>query len=184
MIGLTGDWPSSSLTLLLIEHFESCVGFQYNFDSLHSPDDRQDDLYGAICDSLKANLSSNKIIFTLQALFPIFRRIVSTTTLLPQLKVKKLCVTLLQPTNRSRVLDREFESVRRIGSELVEEKKNAVLAECNVDGSGSIGKEDVRGHDLLSLLIKSNITSDMPEHMRMSDSEMLSRESHFSSPSS
>ena len=32
------------------------------------------------------------------------------------------------------------------------------------------------GHDLLSLLIKANIAADMPENMRMSDSEILSRE--------
>ena len=31
------------------------------------------------------------------------------------------------------------------------------------------------GHDLLSLLIKANIAADMPENMRMSDSEILSR---------
>jgi len=62
--------------------------------------------------------------------------------------------------------------------------KTAVLAERNVGGSGAIGKQDVQGHDLLSLLIKSNIASDVPESMRMSDSEILSRESHFSFPSS
>ena len=32
------------------------------------------------------------------------------------------------------------------------------------------------GHDLLSLLIKSNIAADMPENMLMSESEILSRE--------
>ena len=37
------------------------------------------------------------------------------------------------------------------------------------------------GYDLLSLLIKSNIAADMPENMRMSDSEILSREHIVSS---
>jgi hypothetical protein len=50
-----------------------------------------------------------------------------------------------------------------------------VLAECDANGTGAVGKQDVCGHDLLSLLIKSNIASDMPEGMRMSDSEILSR---------
>jgi hypothetical protein len=50
-----------------------------------------------------------------------------------------------------------------------------VLAECDANGSGTVGKQDVGGHDLLSLLIKSNIAADMPESMRMSDSEILSR---------
>ena len=39
-----------------------------------------------------------------------------------------------------------------------------------------VEKQDVQGHDLLSLLVKSNIAADMPENMRMTDSEILSRE--------
>ena len=48
--------------------------------------------------------------------------------------------------------------------------------ECDVNGSGAVGRQDVGGQDLLSLLIKANIAADMPESMRMSDSEILSRE--------
>ena len=66
--------------------------------------------------------------------------------------------------------------MERIGSGLIQNKKNAVIAECNADGSGAVEKQNVQGHDLLSLLIKSNIASDMPESMRMSDPEILSRE--------
>jgi hypothetical protein len=51
-----------------------------------------------------------------------------------------------------------------------------VRAECGVDGTGAVGRQDVGGHDLLSLLIKANIAADMPESMRMSDTEILSRE--------
>jgi hypothetical protein len=51
-----------------------------------------------------------------------------------------------------------------------------VRSECGVDGSGAVGRQDVGGHDLLSLLIKANIAADMPESMRMSDTEILSRE--------
>jgi len=40
---------------------------------------------------------------------------------------------------------------------------------------GAVEKQNVRGHDLLSLLIKSNIASDTAENMRMSDSEVLSQ---------
>ena len=50
-----------------------------------------------------------------------------------------------------------------------------MLAELSSDGSGVIEKHDVQGHDLISLLIKSNVASDMPESMRMSDSEILAR---------
>jgi hypothetical protein len=51
-----------------------------------------------------------------------------------------------------------------------------VRDECDVNESGAVGRQDVGGHDLLSLLIKANIAADMPESMRMSDSEILSRE--------
>jgi len=57
-----------------------------------------------------------------------------------------------------------------------------VLAEHHSHGSGAVGKQDVEGHDLLSLLIKSNIVADMPESMRMNDSEILSRERIFPCP--
>jgi cytochrome P450 len=92
--------------------------------------------------------------------------------------------TLLQPTRRSRTLDRSFESIQRIGSELIQNKKNVVLAESSTNGSGAVEKQNVQGHDLLSLLIKSNIASDMPESMRMSDSEILSRARLFPCPCS
>lgn len=82
----------------------------------------------------------------------------------------------LQPTRRSRVLNRAFKEIQHTGSQLIQDRKTAVHAECNVTGSGAVGRQDVGGHDLLSLLIKSNIAADMPESMRMSDSEILSRE--------
>jgi len=63
---------------------------------------------------------------------------------------------------------------------MIQDRKAAVLAEHNSDVSGAVGKQDVKGHDLLSLLIKSNIAADIPESMRMSDSEIVSRERLFS----
>ena len=73
--------------------------------------------------------------------------------------------------------------IRRIGSQLIQDKKAAVLAGLSSDGAGVVEKHDVQGQDLLSLLIKSNIASDMPSDMRMSDSEILSRKCPFSAPS-
>ncbi|KAI9460712.1 cytochrome P450 [Russula earlei] len=127
------------------------AGFNYSFDSLHSPDQKQNVLYGAIRSILA---SPRDFSFVLQLFFPMFRPI---------------------PTHRSRVLDRAFKEIRRVGSQLIQEKKTAVVAERNANGSGAVEKQDVRGHDLLSLLIKSNIAADMPESMRMSDEEILSQ---------
>jgi cytochrome P450 len=81
-----------------------------------------------------------------------------------------------QPTARARIVDRAVQEIHRIGSRLIEDRKAAVLAERSTNESGVVEKQDVQGHDLLSLLVKSNIAADMPENMRMSDSEILSRE--------
>ena len=111
-------------------------------------------------------------MFILQLFFPLFRPIVSFPHFL---KENGLYIPLHQPTARSRVLDRALGVVQRIGSKLIQDKKAAVLAELSSDGAGVVEKHDVQGHDLLSLLIKSNIASDMPASMRLSDSEILSR---------
>ena len=63
-----------------------------------------------------------------------------------------------------------------MGSQLIQDRKTAVRDECDVNRSGAVERQDVGGHDLLSLLIKANIAADMPESMRMSDAEILSRE--------
>ncbi|KAH9030860.1 cytochrome P450 [Lactarius deliciosus] len=127
------------------------AGFDYAFNSLHSPDENQNELYESIRSMLTIKV---EFMFLLQLFFPLFRPI---------------------PTARSRALNRSLEVIRRIGSQLIQDKKAAVLAELSSDASGVVEKRDVQGHDLLSLLIKSNIASDIPESMRMSDEEILSQ---------
>ncbi|KAH9169235.1 cytochrome P450 [Lactarius sanguifluus] len=126
--------------------------FNYTFNSLHSPDENQNELYESIRSMLTAK--AGQFMSMLQLFFPLFRPI---------------------PTARSRVLNRSLEVIRRIGSQLIQDKKAAVFAELSSGASGVVEKHDVQGHDLLSLLIKSNIASDMPESMRMSDEEILSQ---------
>jgi len=81
----------------------------------------------------------------------------------------------LIPTRHSRFLNRAINEIQHTGSQLIQDRKTDVHAECDVHGSGAVGRQDVGGHDLLSLLIKANIAADMPESMRMSDSEILSQ---------
>ncbi|KAI9460714.1 cytochrome P450 [Russula earlei] len=136
------------------------AGFNYSFDSLNSPDEKENDIYAAIRSIITSSRDFSFVvqlflpIFVLELLFPIFRSI---------------------PTHLSRTLDRALEEIRFVGSQLIQERKDAVLAERTANGSGAMVKQDVRGHDLLSLLIKSNIGVEMPESMRMSDSEILSQ---------
>ena len=65
--------------------------------------------------------------------------------------------------------------MREIGLQLVREKREAVIAESR--GDGSVGKQDVQGRDLLSLLIKANMATDVPDEERLSEEEVLSRTS-------
>lgn len=54
---------------------------------------------------------------------------------------------------------------------MIADKKAAVLH----NASGSVEKKDVEGRDLLSLLIKSNMATDIPDSARMNDEEILSQ---------
>ena len=63
--------------------------------------------------------------------------------------------------------------MHRVARKLIEEKKQAFLTE---SAAGSVGRRDVHSRDLLTLLIKANMASDIPEDQRLSDDEVLARE--------
>ena len=66
--------------------------------------------------------------------------------------------------------------MREIGMKLVQEKK-AELAREAVESKhgGAEHKSDVRSRDLLTLLIKANMATDIPENQRLSDEDVLAR---------
>ncbi|KAI0267190.1 cytochrome P450 [Russula aff. rugulosa BPL654] len=131
------------------------AGFNYAFDTLHSlaEEKRTNDIYWAIQSSASHALSPGPVFF-IQLLFPMLRHI---------------------PTRGSRLRSRDYKEIQRTGSQLIQDRKSAVRAECDANGSSAVGRQHVGGHDLLSLLIKANIAADMPESMRMSDTEILSQ---------
>ena len=55
--------------------------------------------------------------------------------------------------------------------DLIQKKKEALLSE----KSGGVEKSDIQGRDLLSLLIKANLATDIPENMRMDDDDILAQ---------
>lgn len=63
--------------------------------------------------------------------------------------------------------------MRRIGMDLIKEKKAAIRAESM--NMNKLEKKDVQGRDLLSLLIKENMATDIPESQRLSDEDMLAQ---------
>ena len=61
----------------------------------------------------------------------------------------------------------------RIGKELLSGAKAAARA--SATEKGEIEKNSLRGRDLLSLLVKANMATDIPESQRLSDEDVLAR---------
>ena len=72
--------------------------------------------------------------------------------------------------------------MRRIGMQLIQEKKAEIMREragrkekeAAFDG---IERRDLRSRDLLTLLIKANMATDIPDNQRLTDEEVLARAS-------
>lgn len=62
----------------------------------------------------------------------------------------------------------------RIGRQLIAEKKASILAESREKGRG-VERKDVSGRDLLTLLIKANMATDIRDSQRLTDDEVLAR---------
>lgn len=63
----------------------------------------------------------------------------------------------------------------RIGKELLNSAKEAARA--SATEKGEIEKNSLQGRDLLSLLVKANMATDIPESQRLSDEDVLARAS-------
>ncbi|KAI0027308.1 cytochrome P450 [Vararia minispora EC-137] len=124
------------------------TGFGYDFDALRADEDHPNELYEAI----HGLVARPGLLTVIQMLIPGFRYL---------------------PTPAIRARRASLRIMRRIGLRLIEEKKAAVLQSAPPDGA--VEKDDVRGRDLLSLLIKANLASDVPAHARMSDDEILAQ---------
>ncbi|KAG8855329.1 hypothetical protein FRB96_007127 [Tulasnella sp. 330] len=77
----------------------------------------------------------------------------------------------LIPTERGRMTKRNKAVMDRVGRKLVEEKKAALLQKKN-DGV-QLQSKNVAGRDLLSVLIKANMASDIMDSEKMTDEEMM-----------
>ncbi|KAI0033012.1 cytochrome P450 [Vararia minispora EC-137] len=140
-----------------------CVaGFNYDTDSLHAPDDDPDELNRAVRSLF--SFSIDDPLFVLQLIFPIFRRIV--------------CVfSLFTNTPPDKYDSRPDATMRRIGMRLMEEKKALAAVQSGQVASGiqATRKDDIEGSDLLSLLIKANMATDLPDRLRLSDEDMVAQ---------
>ena len=63
----------------------------------------------------------------------------------------------------------------RIGHGLLEESRAIVMSEKN----SSLAKDSWKGRDLLSLLVRANMATDLPSTQRMSDDDVVARNYPF-----
>ncbi len=85
-------------------------------------------------------------------------------------------VTSCQPDEASTRVKRAREVMRRVGKELIAEKKARIQQEL-AEGKEKSGlkRDDLQGCDLLTLLLKANISTDVPDNQRLSDEDVLAR---------
>ncbi|KAG8928188.1 hypothetical protein FRC02_007264 [Tulasnella sp. 418] len=126
------------------------AGFDYNFDSLANGE--KNELVKAF-NTLFGTAENPSIWGFLQARIPVVRLI---------------------PTKRTRDIAAAREVLNRVGTKLINDKRAAVLAEMS-HSSGEIERKNIAGKDLLSVLIKSNMATDVKASSRMDDVEVLAQ---------
>lgn len=85
-------------------------------------------------------------------------------------------MTYHQITDRFHAIANMQRSLRSIGQSMISQKKAEILTS-EISGKGGVEKRNIQGRDLLSLLIKANVATDLPDHARMTDEDILERES-------
>ncbi|OSD00673.1 cytochrome P450 [Trametes coccinea BRFM310] len=127
------------------------AGFNYEFNALN-PVGKPNELAKAF-EEIFTFPDKIPILLILQNFFPVFNIIKDT---------------------RARRIARARAAMARIGSELIAQKKAEILRESS-EKNGSVGRQSLQGRDLLTLLIKANMATDIPDSQRLSDEDVLAR---------
>ncbi|KAH9951981.1 cytochrome P450 [Amylocystis lapponica] len=136
----------TSMTLDVI----GMAGFNYDFDALN-PDGKPNELSRAFSTMFSSRIGGIPILNLLQGYFPILRLI---------------------PTRMRQAQAEAQRVMHRIGLQLIAEKKAAILKEYSRQEKESLG-QNLQGRDLLTLLLKANMATDIPESQRLSDEDVL-----------
>ncbi|KAI0779889.1 cytochrome P450 [Fomes fomentarius] len=75
---------------------------------------------------------------------------------------------------RTKKVDGARAAMQRIARQILTDRKAEIIRESN-EKPGALEKKDLQGRDLLTLLIKANMATDIPENQRMTDEEVLSQ---------
>ncbi|CDO71507.1 hypothetical protein BN946_scf184910.g6 [Trametes cinnabarina] len=76
---------------------------------------------------------------------------------------------------RARRIAHAKEAMKRIGSDLIAQKKAEILRESSGKKNANVGRQSLQGRDLLTLLIKANMATDIPDSQRLSDEDVLAQ---------
>ncbi|WVO15485.1 hypothetical protein L204_103143 [Cryptococcus depauperatus] len=126
------------------------AGFNYDFNALSEP---HNELSGAYMNMMQAGMDVTLFVI-LQSIIPILQHI---------------------PTKRDRIIKESKKKTQEIGLRIINEKKRMVMETCL---AGLDEKEDI-GKDLLSILIKANMTPDLKSNQKLSDVEILDQITTF-----
>ncbi|KAI0040330.1 cytochrome P450 monooxygenase [Auriscalpium vulgare] len=133
------------------------AGFNHSFDALN-PDEIPSELNEAVRMMFSSLHGGGRdLLVVLQTILPIFRLI---------------------PSNVGRRIVTAQATFRRIGMQLLAARKAELRTSAadNDDGAAdALGRADVKGRDLLTLLVKANMASDVKEDSRMSDEDVLAQ---------
>ena len=95
-------------------------------------------------------------------------------------ELKELLTKPLRESKKAKKKAEEAQKVmRRIGMQLIQQLKAAIQSE---KGRG-VELKDITERDLLTLLIKANMATDIPDSQRLSDEDVLARASFSAIPS-
>ncbi|KAH7910390.1 cytochrome P450 [Hygrophoropsis aurantiaca] len=127
------------------------AGFNYDINSLNASV-KNNELHEAIEMMLSAGISAS-VLSILQIGIPPLRAI---------------------PTDRGRQIMFARNIMRRIGHEILRDAKAAVMTSRD-DEKGIVEKRSVQGRDLLSLLVRANMATDVPDNQKLSDDDVLAQ---------
>jgi cytochrome P450 len=127
------------------------AGFNYKFDTLNV-DGKPNELNEAFSTVFRST-DQIRLSDVLKSMFPFFRIFRS------QRDVKEA---------------EALHAMKRIGTQLLRESKAALEATSSEKG-GSVGKNSMRARDLLSLLIRANMATDLPDNQRLDDADVLAQ---------
>ncbi|KAH7929281.1 cytochrome P450 [Leucogyrophana mollusca] len=128
------------------------AGFNYEFNALDA-NDKQNELNEAFSTMFSAGRDAS-VLPMLQGWIPPLRAI---------------------PTDRGRKIGVAQKTMGRIGRELLRDAKAAVMASQGDGKNGVIEKSSMQGRDLLTLLVRANMATDIPDSQKLSDEDVLAQ---------